>query len=179
MGSGCCAACALSVNLSGMDIRTMERDRRDSSEEFLAGQIKRNMRSAAEFVNKHGMTDVPMAVTEDATSALARLDGILKTNEVTGKQEVWVDGFDEPIMIDNDGGDWGDRLQKEFDVRKEDNLARYVYVWTLVPQLPEAPYLPIFMVATNNRFDARWVWQWWEFIMQEAKEICFFSRKEV
>ena len=61
-------------------------------------------------------------------------------------------------------------MQAEFDVRKEDSLARYVYVWTLVPQLPSAPYLPIFMVATNNRFDSRWVWEWWEFIVAEAND---------
>lgn len=160
----------ISVNLLGMDIRTVERYHRSSSEEFLACQVKRNMRNAAAFLCKYGMPGVPCAITEDATSSLARLGDLLKTNAETGQQEVWVEGFDEPIKIDNGGGMREQNLQKEFDSRKDDSLARYVYVRTLVPQLHEAPYLPIFMVATNNKFDARWVWQWWEFIMAEAQE---------
>ena len=157
----------VSVNLLGMDIRTVQKDRSHSSEEFIHGQVKQNMRRGAEMLKKYGMSGVPCAITEDATSTLLRLDGELKTNAETGEQEVWIEGFDEPIKVTDVEG-WEKNLQDVFDARKEDSLARYVYVWTLVPQLPSAPYLPLFMVATNNKFDSRWVWQWWEFIMAEA-----------
>jgi len=159
----------VSVNLLGMDIRTVQRDRSEKSTEFIAGQAKANMRAAKTFVTDYGMPGCPMAVTEDATSTLARLDGELKSNPDTGLHEVWVEGLEEPLLVPNEPG-WEDTLQKQFDAKKEESLARYVYVWTLVPQLPNAPYLPLFMVPTNNRFNSRWVWEWWEFIMAEAVE---------
>ena len=159
----------VSVNLLGMDIRTVQKDRSDSSEEFIHGQVKQNMRRGASLLRKYNMEGVPCAITEDATSTLLRLDGELKTNKETGGQEVWIEGFVEPIKVDDVDG-WEQNLQDVFDERKEDSLARYVYVWTLVPQIPNAPYIPLFMVASNNKFDSRWVWQWWEFIMAEAQE---------
>ena len=59
-------------------------------------------------------------------------------------------------------------FDNHFHENKGDAIARYVYVWTLVPQLPNSPYWPVFMVASNNKFTARWVLDWWEFIVDKA-----------
>ena len=157
----------VSVNLLGMDIRTVQRDRADRTTEFIAGQVKDNLQQGAKMLIDYGMSGVPVAVTEDATSALSHLDAEQKTSATSGEPEVWIEGFEEPVKVSSI-----QELEDEFKDRKETGVARSVYVWTLVPQLPNAPYLPVFMVASNNRFNARWVWEWWEYIMQECIDLC-------
>ena len=94
---------------------------------------------------------VKLSLTEDVTSTLTRLAGLMKKSTKTGLWDFWIEGFNKPIQVrDIDG--WEEALQAEFDVRKEDSLARYVYVWTLVPQLPSAPYLPIFIWNKHLEF---------------------------
>ena len=78
----------VSVNLLGMDIRTVEKDRSNKSGEFIEGQVKENMRRGAKMLEDYGMTGVPCAVTEDATSTLTRLDGLMKKSTDTGLWEI-------------------------------------------------------------------------------------------
>ena len=154
----------VSLNLLGMDIRTVEEDRQKRRHDFLAGKVSANIRHVAEMMAKYyHMKGVPCCVVEDATTVLLRLDCYLKTNPITGGEEVWVQGFTSPLKVEK----FTD-LEDYFRDNKHDAVARYVYVWSLVPQLPNSPYWPIFMVASNNKFTARWVYEWWEYIVQEA-----------
>ena len=74
-------------------------------------------------------------------------------------------GFNEPLKVTK----FSD-LETYFNLNKDNAVARYVYVWTLVPMLPNAPYWPVFMVASNNKFTSRWVYEWWEYIAQVSVE---------
>ena len=40
-------------------------------------------------------------------------------------------------------------------------IANYVYVYTWVPVLPHAPHVPFCIVATDNCFTGKWVWDTW------------------
>jgi hypothetical protein len=147
-----------------MDLRTVEKDRQKRRHDFLASKVSGNVRHVAEMMAKYyHMKGVPCCVVEDATTVLLRLDCYLKTNPITGEEEVWVQGFTSPLKVEK----FTD-LEDYFRDNKHDAVARYVYVWSLVPQLPNSPYWPIFMVASNNKFTARWVYEWWEYIVQEA-----------
>ena len=89
----------VSVNLLGMDIRTVQRDRADRTSEFIAGQVKDNLQQGAQMLIDYGMSGVPVAVTEDATSALSHLDAEQKTSATSGESEVWIEGFEEPVKV--------------------------------------------------------------------------------
>ena len=136
------------LNLLGMDIRTIEKDRQQRRHEFLAGKVRKDILYVAELTAKHyNMEGVPCCIAEDATTTLLRLDCILKTNPETGEEEVWIEGFTSPLRV----REFQD-FEKHFHDNKGDAVARYVYVWTLVPQLPNCPYWPFFkinVVASN------------------------------
>ena len=74
-----------------------------------------------------------------------------------------VEGFTEPLRIRSVV-----ELNDAFEKYKAAGLATYTYVWTWVPQLPHAPYFPIIWIASNNRFDAGWVWDWWMWLHTEG-----------
>lgn len=52
-----------------------------------------------------------------------------------------------------------DELKKLFS--DHEALASYVYVYTWIPILKNAPWFPFAMVATNNKFDNGWVMKRW------------------
>lgn len=57
-----------------MDIRTIERDRAAKSHEFLQGRVKANVKFVASTDRKYGLDGIPIAVAEDATTLVTRLD---------------------------------------------------------------------------------------------------------
>ena len=73
--------------------------------------------------------------SEDATTCLKKIVACLKENP--DGIEVMVEGFTEPLMIRS-----VTELNDAFDKYQAAGLAKYVYVWTWIPQLPHAPYFP-------------------------------------
>ena len=156
----------VSLNLLGMDVRTVERDRAARSHEFLQGRARANVKHVAQMYRKYGLVGIPCGVVEDATTLVMRLDCILVSNKDTGEEEVWIEGFLEPFKVES-----LEMLQTHFStvIKEDGGVARYVYVWTIVPLIPNAPYWPVFMIGSDNKFTAEWVYDWWEFIVAEFK----------
>ena len=50
-------------------------------------------------------------------------------------------------------------------------LASYVYVYTWVPILPNVPWFPFAIIATNNKFQASWVFAQWRIIHEACAEL--------
>ena len=156
----------VSLNLLGMDIRTVKRDMAAKSHEFLQGRVRANVKHVAEMYRKYGLSEIPVAVSEDATTLVTRLDCILARNKETGEEEVWIEGFVEPYKVGT-----LEEFKKHFEtlLGSDGGIARYVYVWTVIPLIPDAPYWPVFMVGSDNKFTARWVDDWWHFIVSELE----------
>lgn len=77
------------LNLLGMDIRTIQKDRQKRRQEFLAGKVRKNIQYVAGMIADHyNMKGVLCCITEDATTTVLRLDCMLKTNQETGEEEV-------------------------------------------------------------------------------------------
>jgi hypothetical protein len=154
----------VSKNLRGLSLSSTKAHRRERSFEFVPGKVAQAMEQAADDMKEYGMEGVPCMFSEDATTCLRRLDAVLKGNlDAGGKLEVHVDGFLEPFSCTS-----VEDLHAKFKLWKDEGVATYVYVWTLTPMMHNAPYFPTYMVATNNKFDARWVTDWWQFIANEA-----------
>ena len=54
---------------------------------------------------------------------------------------------------------------------KKRELASYVYVYTWVPILKNAPWFPFAIIATNNKFLASWVFDKWRIIHKACAEL--------
>jgi hypothetical protein len=96
-------------------------------------------------------------VMKQITACLDGLDG--------EGMEVYVEEFSEPVIIKT-----ATELNDAFEKYGVEGLATYVYVWTWVPQIPHAPYFPVYWRASNNRFNAQWVWDWWMWLFKTGKE---------
>jgi hypothetical protein len=99
------------------------------------------------------LVEVPGIISEDATTSLRRLD--FELLESTTAQSAWeagikLWGFNGGTVVVHSIGE----LRSTFQTRE---LAGYVYVWTWVPILEHAPWFPLAIIATNNKFDASWV----------------------
>jgi hypothetical protein len=99
------------------------------------------------------LAEVPGIISEDATTSLRRLD--FELLESTTAQSAWeagikLWGFNGGTVVVHSIGE----LRSTFQTRE---LAGYVYVWTWVPILEHAPWFPLAIIATNNKFDASWV----------------------
>ena len=120
---------------------------------------------------KYGLESVPGIVSEDATTALRRLDyELVKELKERTPVAVWQTG----IKIWGLAGECptiysADELE---GLLKTKTLAAYVYVYVWVPILAGAPWFPFAMVATDNKFDAEWVFQQWRTIMRGCKLHC-------
>jgi len=123
------------------------------------------MKAAAATFSDYGLEGMPAICTQDDTSTVQQLDAFLRKLLDSPTYQIIVDGFLTPFVCDSKGALL---VVNHFRECKEAGIANYVYVWTLVPCLEHAPYFPVYMVATNNRFDSQFVWDWWVFIVQEA-----------
>ena len=142
----------------------MKKDRAKRTQEIQRGRVRKNIEHVAGLLEQYHLKDVPCCVVEDATTVITRIDITLKQN-ADGVEEVWADGFSEPLKVTK-----LQDLQDYFDEHKDESIARYVYVWTLVPQVPSAPYFPVFWAANNNKFDSTWVRDWWEYTTRECEQ---------
>ena len=154
----------VSKNLLGLDLGTVKKDRAKRTQEIQRGRVRKNIEHVAGLLEQYHLKDVPCCVVEDATTVITRIDITLKQN-ADGVEEVWADGFSEPLKVTK-----LQDLQDYFDEHKDESIARYVYVWTLVPQVPSAPYFPVFWAANNNKFDSTWVRDWWEYTTKECEQ---------
>ena len=99
------------------------------------------------------LAEVPGIISEDATTSLRRLD--FELLQSTTAQSAWeagikLWGFNGGTVVVHSIGE----LRSTFQTRE---LAGYVYVWTWVPILEHAPWFPLAIIATNNKFDSGWV----------------------
>ena len=123
-----------------------------------------NLIKLAEILVKYDLLDVPGMWSEDATTCLKKIVACLSENP--DGIEVMVEGFTEPLIIRSVV-----ELNDAFLKYQAARLATYVYVWTWVPQLPHAPYFPVIWIASNNCFDAGFVWDWWMWLHTEGKKL--------
>ena len=146
----------VSKNLGGPHLRTIQRWRGTEAFSYKPGLIQENMVALVLLLKRMGLYDVPGVWSEDATTCKKML--VVTLDYEPGS--VFVEGFVEPVRIT-----CKDDLTRAFAKYGTKGLATYVYVWTWVPQVPGAPYFPVFWIASNNRFDAQqvWVWQMWLF----------------
>ena len=62
--------------------------------------MRKNIQYVAGMIADHyNMKGVPCCITEDATTTVLRLDCMLKTNQETGEEEVWIEGFTKPLRV--------------------------------------------------------------------------------
>jgi hypothetical protein len=151
------------MNMGGPHLRTMQMWRGHMSN-YLPGRLEQNMDQLVSSLKKRDLLDVPGVWSEDATTCLKGVSACLDGLEGKG-MEVYVEGFPEPIIIK-----CVKDLNDAFAKYGIDGLATYVYVWTWVPQIPHAPFFPVFWVASNNRFNAEWVWDWWLWLFRVGRE---------
>ena len=154
----------VSQNLGGPNSRTIQRWRGGMMQPFTAGRMIQNLVQLVEILTLYNLLDVPWVWSEDATTCIKRLTASLDDNP--DGIEIWVEGFNEPVLIKS-----VKELNDAFEKYKKDDLASYVYVWTWVPQLPHAPYFPVMRIASNNRFDHNFVWEWWMWLFSEGKRL--------
>ena len=114
-------------------------------------------------LKRYGLEHVPGIVSEDATTAVRRLDAeLVETLAARAPSEVWEAGIK---LWGFSGGTHFVKSAAELQkLVKSETLAAYVYVYIWVPILPAAPWFPFAIVATDNRFDAQWVFDRWRII---------------
>ena len=105
----------------------------------------------------YGLESTPGIISEDATTALRRLDAETLTS--LGEQtpsgvfsagiRLW--GFDATNTANTKLIHSVNELKALVEAKTA--LANYVYVYTWVPILPHAPWFPFAIIATNNKFD--------------------------
>jgi hypothetical protein len=113
---------------------------------------------------RYGLEAVPGVVSEDGSTCTRRVDWA----ELLGntEAEVWANGITlygfsgDPLTVHS-----LEELEEVFRGR-ERSLANYVYVYTWVPILPHAPHVPFCIVATDNCFEGKWVWEQWRVMHQ-------------
>lgn len=89
-----------------------------------------------------------------------------KTAAEVWRRGVTLYGFcGEPVVVHSLA-----ELEKLFKERSH-TIACYVYVYTWVPILPHAPHVPFAIVATDNTFDGKWVWQQWRRLHQLTSDL--------
>ena len=110
---------------------------------------------------QYNILDCPGVLSEDATVVVKRLDW----EQFQGvPDQVWTKG----IRIWGFSGDLPivhsiEELRAEFTKRRN-CIGAYVYTYTWAPLAEHAPFLPVAIICTDNKFDAAWVCKQWELI---------------
>ena len=115
----------------------------------------------------YGLRDVPGIVSEDATTALRRID--FELLEANSSQSAWEAGV--KLWGFNGGCITIHSIQELRVMFTHSELASYVYVYTWVPILPNTPWFPFAIIATNNKFNASWVFEKWRLIHTACAEL--------
>ena len=143
--------------LFGPDLRTSQKARAAFESGVLEDGLKEESFTGLKgHLAHYGLQSTPGVISEDATTALRRLDAETITalgehvpdGVLSAGVRLW--GFDGTNTANT-------KLIKSLDELKElikakTALAGYVYVYTWVPILPHAPWFPFAIIATNNKF---------------------------
>ena len=117
---------------------------------------------------EHGLEDVPGIISEDASMAVRRLDfEELRTQTSPG---VWTTGVK---LWGFSGGTRTVHSVEELETLFKEgiSLANYIYVYTWVPILPNSPWFPFAILATDNKFDNEWVFDRWRLMHESCAEL--------
>ena len=117
---------------------------------------------------EHGLEDVPGIISEDASMAVRRLDfEELRTQTSPG---VWTTGVK---LWGFSGGTRTVHSVEELEILFKEgiSLANYIYVYTWVPILPNSPWFPFAILATDNKFDNEWVFDRWRLMHEGCAEL--------
>ncbi|DBA76901.1 TPA: hypothetical protein ACH3X1_009502 [Trebouxia sp. C0004] len=103
------------------------------------GITEGHLDAAVKVLQAWNLLDCPMILSEDATAQQCRAD-VMGVND-----ETLIFGFNGPTLVIKTAAD--------FKKLVEDNQASYatlLYVYTLVPLVPGAPYLPLFAFSHDG-----------------------------
>ena len=152
--------------LFGQSLRESQRARAafdDGLQE--AGLVDESFKSLKQQLSAYGAETVPGIISEDATTALRRLDFEMFEH---------LDGDAWRIGIKLWGFSGGpktvhsvDELRQLFQAKEA--LASYVYVYTWIPILKNAPWFPFALVASDNKFKNGWVMEQWRLMHKSAQ----------
>ena len=152
--------------LFGQSLRESQRARAafdDGLQE--AGLVDESFKSLKQQLSAYGAETVPGIISEDATTALRRLDFEMFEH---------LDGDAWKIGIKLWGFSGGpktvhsvDELRQLFQAKEA--LASYVYVYTWIPILKNAPWFPFALVASDNKFKNGWVMEQWRLMHKSAQ----------
>ena len=155
----------ISGALFGPDLRTSQKARAAFDHGLVElGLTTESLKALKVHLERFQLHNVPGLVSEDATTALKRLDAELVEQLVSNgtPAEVWEVGVKlwgfagETQMVKS-----ADDLRELF---KSQAIAGYVYVYVWIPLVKGAPWFPFAMVATDNKFDNKWVFDRWRII---------------
>ena len=150
--------------LFGPDLRTSQKARAAFDHGLVElGVTTDSLKQLKGHLTNFQLEGVPGLVSEDATTALRRLDAELVEELIKNTPaEVW-----EP-KIKLWGVAGGTRTVGSIDELRElfksQAIAGYVYVYVWIPILKGAPWFSFAMVATDNKFDNQWVFDRWRII---------------
>ena len=155
----------VSGNLLGPHLRTMQRDRARYMRPIGLDFTEAAVATLKMQLLDYDLLECPGTICEDATTCNRRLDWEVVLQRLEDRAPTDSPGWKRGVTI------WGltggpevvhslEQLQKLFDDRKHE-VARYVYVYTWVPVAQHAPWFPFILIATDNRFNATWVWERW------------------
>ncbi|KAL0038543.1 hypothetical protein WJX77_010066 [Trebouxia sp. C0004] len=129
----------LSKLLLGPNVRTTQKYRSDFEYPTGLGITEGHLDAAVKVLQAWNLLDCPMILSEDATAQQCRAD-VMGVND-----ETLIFGFNGPTLVIKTAAD--------FKKLVEDNQASYatlLYVYTLVPLVPGAPYLPLFAFSHDG-----------------------------
>ena len=158
----------VSNNLFGPHVRTSQRTRAAFEHKLVELDITHaSLVGLKVHLTKYNLEGVPGIISEDATTALRRLD--FELLETTTAQSAWDAGVK---LWGFDGGCTTVHSIAELRTKfKATSLAPYVYVYTWVPILPNVPWFPFAIIATNNKFDGEWLFSKWRLMHRSCAEL--------
>jgi hypothetical protein len=117
---------------------------------------KKNMEVLVDWLTSSGLEEAPLGIVEDASTLLRGLD--LELVHVPSALTVRIWGLTGPKEhIVHSVGEMKGLLERV----THDMIATYMYAWVVVPAVDGAPWLPVRLEISNNRFDRFQVWKWW------------------
>ncbi|DBA96163.1 TPA: hypothetical protein ACH3X1_015645 [Trebouxia sp. C0004] len=145
----------LSKLLLGPDVRTTQKHRSNFVYPTGLGITEEHLDAVVKVLEAWNLLDCPMILSEDATAQQCRAD-VMGVND-----ETLIFGFIGPTLVVKAGADF-----KKLVEDKQASYATLLYVYTLVPLVPGAPYLPLFAFShdgSNRTFTPaliKTIWRW-------------------
>lgn len=153
----------LSKLLLGPDVRTAQKYRSDFEYPTGLGNTEDHLDAVVKVLKAWNLMDCPMILSEDATAQQCRAD-VMGVND-----ETLIFGFNGPTLVVKTGADF-EKLVED----KQASYATLLYVYTLVPLVPGAPYMPVFAFShdgSKHTFTPALIKTIWHWIIQAST--CF------